>query len=169
MFEIGAFVLYGSQGVCRVSDIRKEDFSGEAKQYYILTPADDEKMVIYVPTDAAALTGQMRPLLAPDELRQLIVEGSREDALEWISDPRSRSESFKSILSGGDRRLLLRMLRTLHEQQEKQQANGKKLYAADEQAYERAQRLLRGEIAVSMKLDPAEVQEYIRSLLPAEG
>ncbi len=169
MFEIGAFVLYGSQGVCRVSDIRSEDFSGEAKQYYILTPADDAKMVIYVPTDAAALTGQMRPLLSPDELRQLIVEGSRADALEWITDPRSRNEAFKNILSGGDRRLLLRMLRTLHEQRTKQEASGKKLYAADEQAYERAQKLLRGEIAISMNIGPAEVQEYIRSLLPAES
>lgn len=169
MFEIGNFVLYGSQGVCRVSDIRSEDFSGERKDYYILTPFDDAKMVIYVPTDAATLTGQMRPLLSPDELNALILEGKDEAALDWINDPRKRNEYFKTILSSGDRRLVVRLLRTLHEQRIKQEAIGKKLYAADEQAFSRAQKLLHGEIAISMNINPAEVQDYIRSLLAMES
>ncbi len=169
MFEIGAYVLYGSQGVCRITDIRREDFSGQAKDYYILSPADDPKMVIYVPTDAAALTGQMRPLLSPDELTTLIRAGHADDTLEWINDPRARNEAFKSILQSGDRRLLFRMLRTIHERRLMQEAGGRKLYAADEQAFARAEKLLHGEIATIMHIRPDEVQGYIRSLLAAEG
>ena len=169
MFEVDTYVLYGSQGVCRIDDVRSEDFSGQAKEYYILVPADDPKMVIYVPTDAAALTGQMRPLLSPEELNTMIRQGCTDDTLEWIADPRARNEMFKSILSSGDRRLTFRMLRTIHERREAQLAEGRKLYAADELAFERAEKLLHGEIAAILQIGLNEVQNYIRSLLPAEG
>lgn len=169
MFKVGTYVLYGSQGVCRIDDVRNEDFSGQAKEYYILVPSDDPKMVIYVPTDAAPLTGQMRPLLSPEELNTMIRQGCADDTLEWIADPRARNEMFKSILSGGDRRLIFRMLRTIHERREAQLAEGRKLYAADELAFERAEKLLHGEIATILQIGLDEVQTYIRSLLPAEG
>ena len=169
MFEIGTYVVYGSQGVCRVNDIRREDFSGENKDYYILSPADDAKMVIYVPTDAAALTGQMRPLLTRDELDTLIREGANDGTLEWINEPRARNELFRSILQSGDRRMLLRMLRTIHERRELQEASGRKLYAADEQALARAEKLLHGEIAAIVNIRPDEVQNYIRSRLATES
>ncbi len=169
MFAIGNYVVYGSNGVCRIEEIRRENFSGEDKDYYILTPTDDPKMVIYVPTDAPALTGQMRQLLSPEELTSLIRQSGTDDTLEWINDPRGRNEMFRQILQSGDRRLLFRMLRTIHQRREYQATQGRKLYAADELAFQRGEKLLHGEIAAILKIHPDEVQEYIRSQLPAEG
>ena len=169
MFAIGSYVLYGSNGVCKVEEIRQESFCGEDKEYYILTPVDDPKMVIYVPTDAPTLIEQMRRLLSADELSVLIREAGTDDTLEWINDPRGRNEMFRGILQSGDRRLLMRMLRTIHERREYQVSQGRKLYAADELAFERGERLLHGEIATILKIHPDQVQEYIRSQLPAEG
>lgn len=169
MFEIGSHVVYGSQGVCCITDIRCENLTGEAKDYYILSPVDDPKMVIYVPSDSAALTAQMRALLSPDELVSLIRDGHNDDTLEWINDPRVRSEMFKNILQSGDRRMIFRMLRTLHERREAQQSCGRKLYAADEQVFERAEKLLHGEIATILKIRPDQVQDYIASQLAVGG
>lgn len=165
MFEMGSYVVYGSQGVCRVEDIRREDFSGTAKDYYILTPTDDTKMVIYVPTDAPSLTEKMRPLLSGDELQSLIRDGGREDMLEWINDPRQRNEYFKSILASGDRRLLFRLLRTIYDRREQQRACGRKLYAADELIAQQAEKLLHGEISTVLQIAPDEVGDYIASRL----
>jgi len=165
MFEIGAYVVYGSQGVCRIEDIRRENLTGEPKDYYILTPADDPKMTVYVPVDASALTVQMHALLSPAQLDALILDGSRDDTLEWVNDPRQRNDLFKGILSSGDRRMLFRMLRTIHERREAQLAAGRKLYAADELAFERAEKLLHGEIAVILKIQPDEVRDYIATKL----
>ena len=169
MFSIGSYVVYGSQGVCCIREIRREDFSGTAKEYYILTPADDPKMVIYVPTDAATLTSQMRQLLSQDELAALIRDGAAAEPMEWINDPRSRNEQFRQVLQSGDRLRLFCLLRTIHERREQQTALGKKLYAADEAICQRAEKLLHGEIAAVLNIHPNEVRDYIRRQLRAEG
>ena len=38
MFSINDTVLYGANGVCRITDICQKEFSGVIKDYYILTP-----------------------------------------------------------------------------------------------------------------------------------
>lgn len=167
MPSIGSYVVYGSNGVCRIEDIRRETFTGKARDYYILSPADDKKTTIYVPTDEASLTAQMRPLLSRDELIALIRESYRDGVCEWINDPRARSEAFRHILQSGDRRDLFRMLRTIHERREAQSAQGRKLYAADENAFHQAEKLLHGEIAVILSIAPDKVQEFIQSQLAA--
>lgn len=169
MPEIGSLVVYGSNGVCRVEEIRREAFTGTPRDYYILSPADDKKTVIYVPTDEVSLTAQMRPLLSRDELVALIRESYREGACEWINDPRARSESFRQILQSGNRRDLFRMLRTIYERRESQVAQGRRLYAADENAFHQAEKLLHGEIAAILSIHPDEVQSFIQSQLAAES
>ncbi len=169
MFEIGAYVVYGSQGVCCIADIRQEDLTGETKNYYVLSPVDDPKTVIYVPVDSAVLTAQMRALLSPDELISLIRDGHNDDTLEWINDSRMRGEMFRNILQSGDRRMIFRMLRTIYERREAQMACGRKLYAADEQAFERAEKLLHGEIAAILRIRPDQVRDYIASQLAVGG
>lgn len=169
MFSVGDRVLYASHGVCRIDEIRSENFSGVPKDYYILTPLDDPKMVVYVPTDSAMLTSQMRPLLSPDELEKLLQEGICAQPIEWINDPRARNEQFRQILQSGDRLRLFCLLRAVHERREQQIALGKKLYAADEVICQRAEKLLHGEIAAILHIHPSEVQQYIQSRLRAEG
>ena len=169
MFRVGEYVVYGTQGVCKIERICRENFSGEMKDYYILTPADDPKMQIYVPTDAPLLTEQMRALLSAEELMSTLRMGIKEGVLEWVSDPRGRNEQYRRILQEGDRCQLFRLLRTLYQRREEQAAVGRKLYAADEQIFERAQRLLHGEIAVILNIHPDEVSAYIGARLGVES
>ena len=169
MFSVGSNVIYGSNGVCRIEQIRSECFSGEKKEYYILTPVDDPKTIIYVPTDAGALTAQMYRLLTREELCSLMSRQSEGELLEWINDPRERKEMFRHILQGGDRAQLLRMLRTIDERRLRQAEQGRKLYAADEEAFDRAQRRLHGEIAAVMHLRPEEVRAFVQSCWQADG
>lgn len=169
MFKIGSYVMYGNQGVCRVVEIRRESFSGTAKDYYILSPLDDEKMTIYVPMDAEALVSRMRPLLSPDQIAALIREGCAAETMEWTDDARGRSEQFRQILQSGDQQRLIVMIRTIYERKELQLAKGKKLYSADEAAFEKAEKLLHGEIAAVLNIRPDQVQDYIQSQLTAKG
>ena len=37
MFSIGDIFIYGSNGVCRITDIKEEKFGSEIKTYYILS------------------------------------------------------------------------------------------------------------------------------------
>ena len=169
MFSVGSNVIYGSNGVCRIEQIRSESFSGEEKEYYILTPIDDPKTVIYVPTDSPALTEQMRCLLSKEEMNSLLCRETDGELLEWVNDPRSRKELFRDILYSGDRVQLLRMLRTIHARRQQQAEQGRKLYAADEEAFARGEKLLHSEIAAVMQIHPEEVRTFIRSRWRAEG
>ncbi len=169
MFEVGTYVLYGTTGVCRIAQIRRESFSGETKEYYILTPVDNPGMTIYVPTDAELLMAQMKHLLSRGEMETLIRAIPQVDTVEWIDDPRTRNEMFRQILQSGDRRRLLQLLKTIRCRRQEQAALGRKLYLADETVFQKAEHLLYGEIATILQIRPEEVQNFIRSQLPAEG
>ena len=169
MFDVGDYVVYGSNGVCSIREVRQEDFLGEKKPYYILSPVDEIGLTIYVPVDVPELVSQMRPLLTLQEVGALIDSIPTLNDGDWIVDNRARAEQFSQILKAGDRAAMLEMLRTIYRRREKQAAIGKKLYLSDEHAFEKAERLLYGEFAVVLQIRPEEVTEYIRRRLSKES
>ena len=64
MFDINEYVVYGTVGVCRVVDYRKESFGSiEEKEYYILEPVHAKNSSIYVPADNQGRHKKMQPVL----------------------------------------------------------------------------------------------------------
>ena len=165
MFEIGSYVMYGNHGVCTVEEIRTEDFSGEKKQYYILSPKDENGMTIYVPLDAPTLTAQMRPLLTREEIGTVVAAVAQREDEVWISDRKERAEYFSRILREGDCARMLEMLRLIYRQRCLYATLGKKMYQADENAFAKAERLLFGEFSVVLGIGPSEVVDYVRTQL----
>ena len=51
MFNIGDCVMYGTSGLCKIIDIRKENFGGKPEEYYILELVFDQSTVIYAPLE----------------------------------------------------------------------------------------------------------------------
>ena len=153
MFKIGDFVSYRSEGVCRISDIRRENFSkGEdGPTYYILSPVNDPKSTLFVPTDSERLTGKMRPLLSRAEIVALCRE-LREERLEWIEESRARNNAFREILAEGDRCRLIVLLNTVEERIAAQIAEGKRLLGTDLNAREQSRRLLYEEFSATVEL-----------------
>ena len=64
MFSINDTVLYGANGVCRITDICQKEFSGVIKDYYILTPLSNETMTIFVPVNNKLLTNRIKRILS---------------------------------------------------------------------------------------------------------
>ena len=60
-FEIGQNVIYGTNGLCRVEDIKEMSFiAGETKKaYYILEPLRTKASTIYVPLKNEKLVSKM--------------------------------------------------------------------------------------------------------------
>ena len=75
MFEIGSYVMYRAEGVCKISDIRDESFGaiGGQEKYYILSPLNDDKSTVYVPMGNDALLGMMRPLMSAEEICRMVM------------------------------------------------------------------------------------------------
>ena len=54
MFEVGSYVVYGKNGICRVEEIGPRSFGGQNRIYYRLSPVFTPGEVIYVPVEGGA-------------------------------------------------------------------------------------------------------------------
>lgn len=162
MSRLGETVLYGTEGVCKVAEICQMKVGHKKEEYYVLRPVHREGSTVFVPVNNESLLAKMRPLLSKEEINALIDGVNKEEKL-WIEDAAERKTAFQSILTGGDRRELLCMIRLLYLRREMLQKAGKRLRTNDDQMLRDAEKLLNDEFALVLDIPQREVSEYIRS------
>lgn len=159
MFNTGDTVLYGSEGVCKIIEITEKKFGDTAIEYYVLTPVFSSSSTFFVPTKNETLTSKMHPILTSGEIMSIIETTGEMD--EWIENDTQRKEAFKSIVSGGEIRDIVSMLKSIVRHKSEIEGSGKKLHKADETAYKEAQKILYEEFAMVMDLSKDEVIDII--------
>ena len=162
MFEIGSYVSYRADGVCKIVDIRRESFGApsDGALYYVLHPKNDERSVFFLPVENERTREVMRPLLSVDEIAELIREISARE-FPWIENAKSRGNYLKRVLSEGDRAELVYILMLLFFHSE-----GKKSCATDEFAKRRASQMLFEEFSMSIDISSSDaIPELIKSFL----
>ena len=120
------------------------------------------------PTDNELLCSRMRPVLSEPEIESLLQSAAGE-SISWIDDPNERKQVFAQILSGGDRRRVLHLIRMLYVRRRELQKNGKHLRIADEQTLRDAEKLLNDEFAHVLHIPQQDVPDYIRSRMEREA
>ena len=169
MFDIGSYVIYRSEGVCVVSDIREESFGsiGKPEKYYILTSVNSQSSTTFVPVNNGVLTAQMRPLLSAEQINEL-AENLRDERLEWIDETRARSNSFKDILSAGDPKELIILANTVSERVAAAAERGRKPSSTDLNALRRAERILFDQFSATTDLgSPQDIIPLLRGDIKA--
>ncbi|MBQ8400420.1 MAG: CarD family transcriptional regulator [Clostridia bacterium] len=166
VFRKGDTVIYGTNGICRIDEITSQSFCGETREYYVLRSVYCAGETVFVPTDSAALTGKMYPALTRDEIDDLL-SGLSKAVPVWIESDDERKQRFAEILTSGDRKALIDMIRTLHDHREKQEKRGKKLHLADERCCREGEKLLNEEFAHVLQIPPEQVEAYIRGKMEA--
>lgn len=141
---------------------------GKRSKYYVLRPVYRTRATIYVPTDNELLCSRMRPVLSEPEIESLLQSAAGE-SISWIDDPNERKQVFAQILSGGDRRRVLHLIRMLYVRRRELQKNGKHLRIADEQTLRDAEKLLNDEFAHVLHIPQQDVPDYIRSRMEREA
>lgn len=162
MFGINDTIMYGSYGVCRIVDIRPEQFSLETRVYYVLKPVQDETSTIYCPVEGGEK--KFRHLLSVNEIYELVASIPKMEA-EWIEDDQQRQEKFQDILRHGDHASLMKLVKTLYTQREKQRSAGKKFHNADQKLMKEAEGVLYSEFAHVLHIRPDEVVPFIAGRL----
>ena len=163
MYRIGETVLYGTEGVCTIIEVREMKIGRETAKYYVLRPVYREGSTVFVPVNNQMLLAKMRPLLSVDEINAMLTDISGEE------DASQRKTEFQRILLGGDRQELLRMIRTLYLHRQCLQEKGKRLRTNDDQMLRDAEKLLNDEFALVLGIKQREVPEYIRQRLEEAG
>jgi CarD family transcriptional regulator len=159
MFNINDYVVYGSTGVCRITDIAGDEYSGNNEiEYYILHPVYSNNMTIKIPVNNPKIS--MRAILSKDEVSSLIAAMPDIETI-WIDDNRERSELFKTVLKKGLCKDWIVLFKTLYLEKKARTTEGKTLTNTDEEIMRAAEKQLNEEFAIVLNISPDEVLPYI--------
>lgn len=162
MFNIGEYIVYGMNGVCRVEEIGPMSLSGvdSDKMYYTLLPLYTKGSRVFTPVDNQKVV--MRPVISEQEVCQLIDDIQNIEEIE-VTDDKRRELAYKEAVKSCDCRELIRIINTTRKRKEERLAQGKKMSACDERYLKQAQDTLYGEFAISLKIEKGEVEDFISS------
>ena len=161
MYQSGAYVVYGIQGVCRVVGTEIQRVNKKKTEYLILEPLEKAASRFYLPTQNQAAMSKLKPVLTKDEM-EMILGSSEVRAGCWVPEENQRKQRYRDLVSGGDRLSLLQMLFCLYRYREEQLAAGRKLHLCDDNFLRDAERLLCVEVALSMGMSLDEARSYLR-------
>ncbi len=166
MHKIGDNIMYGANGVMTIVDIREESIGDISRSYYVLRPASSRSdSLTFVPTENEKLVEAMRPLLTRDEVISLIKEMKNPKPIEWINENRPRSEAFKRIMESGDREMMVAMIHAIDENAKRREAEGKKNFLSDENAKQKAQKLLYSEFSIVLEIAEDAIPEFVENII----
>ncbi len=167
MSMLGKTVIYGTEGVCEVTELCKMKIGSTRGEYYVLKPIHRPGATVFVPAANETLLAKMRPILSHDEIDALI-DGAGAEGFDWPEDHAERKIRFQQILLGGDRQELLGMIRCIYLHRQQLHCSGKRLRSHDEQMLRDAEKLLNDEFALVLQIPQQDVPEYIRARLEAK-
>ncbi len=163
LYKTGDMVMYGTNGICAVTDIQKMMFPMETEErtYYVLKPVNTRNSTLFVPEDNEQLMSKMRQLLGREEIDEAINQSDK--SVKWIDDRNARFAYFNSVLKTADPKELLSVIRCIYLRKQEVLALGKKMASADETVLASAEKLVREEFAYTLGIPEADVGEYIRA------
>ena len=144
MFQVNDVIIYGAQGVCKITGTEEKTMNGKKKTYFVLKPVKDKSSTIFAPMDNELVLKKMRRLLTKDEIHKLIDSMPEENAV-WVENENERKELYKSILAKGDHLELIQMIKAIYAHKKEREAEGKRLHISDERFFKDAEQILYNE------------------------
>ncbi len=164
MYKIGENLVYASNGVMCVVDIRDEQIGDTSRSYYVLRSAfGKSESLVFVPTDNDRLTSLMHPILTREEAEKFLSLPIDLSLIEWNENSRARTEYFKRVIESGERARILAMIRAIYESGLRREAQGKKNFLSDETVKQRAEKLLSSELSIVLSISEDEALALIKN------
>lgn len=161
MYHCGDYIVYGTNGVCKIAEIGTPGFSqaDKSKQYYTLIPVYGVE-TIYVPVDTSAY---LRPVMSKEDAEALIAQipEIREDSMD-TRNLQLLSEHYQALFQSHDNAALIHLIKTIYLKCAHAEMAGKKPCVVDQRFRKRAEDLLHGELAVALGIPRERVPEYIK-------
>jgi len=160
-FSVNQKIVYPSQGVGRIIEIKERNFKNENVLYYVIY-LDVSDMTVMVPVTKAEELG-IRAIVQPEEARQALDLMSKE--FEPIpSDWKLRYQMNLDLLKKGSVIDIATIVRSLYHR-----SKIKELPILERKLYDSARKLLEDEIAFSLEMPRNEVEKLIHTHLEPPG
>lgn len=169
MFKVGDLILYGSTGVCRITDITARDLSCEDEDqlFYTLIPLY-QNVTISTPVNNTRIF--MRPIISKDEAERLIAMIPTIRAEAYHSQIlQELTEHYEKSLKTYDCTELIELTMSIYAKKQYVEHQKRKFGAVDERFMKRAEGLLFGELAAALDIPKESVPDYIVGRIGEEG
>lgn len=151
MFQVNDVIIYGTQGVCKITGTEVKIVGGKKKTYFVLKPVNEKGTMIFAPVDNEQVMRKMRRLLTRNEIHKLIDSMPEESAL-WVENENERQALYKRILAKGDHLELIQMIKAIYAHKKNREAAGKRLHMSDERFFKDAEQSLYNEFRYVLDL-----------------
>ena len=162
MFSKDEVIIYGSYGVCRITEITKKEFKGAMVDYYVLNPIFNPTSTIFVPAGNEALQKKMHKAFCRNEALELIKSIPQVQPI-WIEHENSRKTIYSDILTRRERTEIIGLIMALHIHQSRQIEKKRRLHISDQRFLNEAQKTLCEELAFALGMAPDDIPALIKS------
>ncbi|MGN1092504.1 MAG: CarD family transcriptional regulator [Monoglobaceae bacterium] len=163
-YKIDDIILYGTDGVCRITDVTERKIGNDTFKYLMLVPVYNEGSTILVPLANESLLNKMHILPSKIEFMDMI-ESVKNSEPQWIENDTKRKEEFRQILDKGDSYSLICFLKAIYKHQCERIAAGKKLHVVDERIMKDAEKVICDEASYSLGISRDGALSYIHDIL----
>ena len=157
MYKKDQYVVY-KHDVCKIKNIKEN----KGNTYYVMTPIDDDSLIIDIPTDNK--NGFLRDIISKENAINLIREIPKIKPVENINE-KKLGEYYKEMLKNNDYESLIKIIKTTYLRNEYRLKNKKKINEKDNTYFELAEKYLHNELAISLNMSLEEVKNYIFNIV----
>lgn len=163
MYQKGDYVVYGSKGVCEVSEIGPMDWGkAKDKMYYTLIPVYKLDSKIYTPVEQNKT--EMRSIITKQEAVVLMDEFNEIEPLE-IDNEKNLEQTYKDCLNSFNCKEMIRMVKAIHFRRIDRIRDGKKLIATDEKYLKIVKEIVIAELSIPLNRNRKDIEEELKDLL----
>ena len=160
MFKVNDYLVYSSNGVCKVENIEMMSLKNQELEYYILSPVYNNKMTIKIPVNNKNLS--VREIMSKNEVMSLIDYISKNETLE-IEDYRRKNEEYEAIIKSGNSKSIIKVINSIMLEEDEKGSLGKKINKTEEDILISARKQIYQEMAIVLEIDVDDVEDYIKN------
>jgi CarD family transcriptional regulator len=168
MFNIGDLLFYGTNGVCRVSEICSSPFdSSDTRSFYKLTPiAENTSLVIYTPVENTQVV--MRSLISKEEAEALL---ARIPSIEKVAVAieKHRKDAYRETIREGNPEGFVKIIKTVRARRELFRRTRRRVPDMDNDFEHTAKTCLYGELSAVLGICREEIHRIITESILEEN
>ena len=168
MYSVGDQLVYGTNGVCKVNEIRNSPFdANDTRMFYVLSPLENNSnLMIYTPTEGGNTV--IRDLVSRQEAEALLASVPEIDAVE-VPFEKKRRDVYRETVSSASLVDYVRIIKTVAKRRAEFRKSRRRLPDLDNDYEHTARICLYGELSAVLGIDRDEVNNRINAMLePAE-
>ena len=160
MFQVGEYIVYGINGICRVAEIGPSPYDkADTRLFYLLIPIHNPMgSTIYTPVDNQRVP--MRPLMTREEIDRLVVTIPAQEVLQ-VPVEKQRREIYRTVIGELRPEGYVQVIKTVRRRRAELTAARKHFPVTDLEYGRLAQHLLSSECAHVLGITEAEADAYL--------